>query len=46
MGMAITRRSLTLSRTGTIWLIVLFVLVLIIWAFAVLPIKVAIPPPR
>jgi hypothetical protein len=46
MSMAITRRPLTLSRTGTIWLIVLFVLILIIWAFAMLPFKVAIPPLR
>ena len=35
--MVITRRPLTLSRTGMIWLIVLFVLVLIMWAFGVLP---------
>jgi hypothetical protein len=37
--MPITRRPLTLSHTGTIWLIVLLVLVLIMWALAVLPIK-------
>jgi hypothetical protein len=32
-----------LSRTGMIWLIVLFVLVLAMWVFAVLPIKFYVP---
>jgi hypothetical protein len=35
-------RPLTLSRTGMIWLIVLFVLVLIMLAFSLLPIKFAV----
>ena len=34
-------RPITFSRTGMIWLIVLFVVVLIMLAFSLLPIKFA-----
>jgi preprotein translocase subunit SecG len=36
-------RPVALSRTGTIWLMVLFVVILILLAFALLPIKFAAP---
>ena len=36
-------RPITFSRTGTIWLMVLFVVILILAAFALLPIKFAAP---
>ena len=36
-------RPLTFSRTGTIWLMILLVVVLILAVFALLPIKFAAP---
>ena len=36
-------RPLTFSRTGTVWLLILVAVVLILAAFALLPIKFAAP---